>query len=84
MAVLVVDRLEVVHVHHNDGQGVPMALGVLPKDAQTLEQGTPIETAGERVLQGHGRKLGVLPAHGFVRLFQVLDHRDQLAVAIVD
>jgi hypothetical protein len=84
MAVLVVDRLEVVHVHHNDGQGVFIALGVGPEDAQVIEEGTPIETAGERVFRCHKRKSSVLLAHSLVRLFQLLDHRNQFAVAIVN
>ena len=83
MAVLVVEELEMIHIGKQQGQRFLCSLRARPFHFQCLIEGAPIGQAGQSVLgrqglQGHFRPL--LVSH----VAQGFDHRDQIAVFIVD
>ncbi|MNC20294.1 hypothetical protein D3C75_682390 [compost metagenome] len=67
MAVALVERLEMVHVHHQHRQRLAVALGAGPLLAQYLVQAAAVGQAGQAVGGGQGRQalFGLLAAAQF-------------------
>ena len=84
MTVAVVDRLEVVDVHHEESDGIVVPLGAAPGDIGLLEERTPVQTAGERVTGGENLELLVLLLDFLAGIFEGDDHFLELGIAAFD
>ena len=75
MAAAVVDRLEVVHVGHDEADLLALAFGAKQFALQNVEDGFAVPQAGERVARGFA-------AEGILRLHQpMLRHQQTRAGA---
>ncbi|MNR61757.1 hypothetical protein D3C85_1835920 [compost metagenome] len=67
MTMALVERLEMVHIHHQHGQRFAVALGAAPFLAQYLVQAATVGQASQAVGGGQGRQplFGLLAAAQF-------------------
>ena len=80
MAMVVVDRLEVVDIDHDARQGVPVALGPVELDLESLKKGAPVETAGQWILGGQDLQGPVLAGNFVTGTFQGVEHLLELGI----
>ena len=83
MPVLIVDRLEMVHVGQDAAQGVVVPVGALPLRLELVEQPPPVHAPGQHVVRGEAFELGVLPLDLLRRLPDGVERVGQLRLLLL-